>query len=78
MSIMQARVVLALLLANLLVACAGPATREDAAYAPTPPVSDPVAELPVDGSLYSAARSRDLFGDPKARRVGDILTITLA
>lgn len=70
--------VLSLALVVALAGCAGNGVRDDAMYAPTPPVSDPVAELPADGSLFSAASSRDLFGDPKARRVGDILTVTLA
>lgn len=69
---------LLLSLLALLAACAGTATREAATYAATLPVHDAVAELPSDGSLYSASSSRDLFGDPKARRVGDILTVTLA
>jgi flagellar L-ring protein precursor FlgH len=72
------RILTCTLLLPLLAACAGTATREAATYAATLPVQDAVAELPSDGSLYSASSSRDLFGDPKARRVGDILTITLA
>lgn len=62
----------------LLAGCAGTATREDTTFAATPPVQDAVADLPTDGSLFNAGSSRDLFGDPKARRVGDILTVTLA
>lgn len=32
---------------------------------------------PVTGSIYSAATSRDIYGDGRASRVGDIITVTL-
>lgn len=67
---------LSALLALSAAGCASFAAREEIAYAPTLPI-EPDIEAAADGSLYNAATSRDLFGDPKARRVGDILTIAL-
>lgn len=32
---------------------------------------------PVTGSIYSAATSRDIYGDGRATRVGDIITVVL-
>jgi len=61
-----------------LAGCVGNPSRDNAAFAATLPIQDQPAQLPADGSMFSAASSRDLFGDPKARRVGDLLTITLA
>ncbi|TCV94139.1 flagellar L-ring protein precursor FlgH [Luteibacter rhizovicinus] len=45
-------------------------------YAPTMPV-DAVAPAQATGSIYADSNSMELFADPRARRVGDILTITL-
>lgn len=70
------RVVIAVL-ATLLSACASIGAREDLAYTPTYPIDESEVESPMDGSLFSAASSRDLFADRKARLVGDILTINL-
>lgn len=45
-------------------------------YAPiTPPKL--VQPKPVDGSIYNAATSMNLYGDGRAHRIGDILTINL-
>lgn len=45
-------------------------------YAPVQPqVLQPVR--PVTGSLYSATTSRDIYGDGRATRVGDIITVVL-
>lgn len=76
MAASASRVVIAAL-ATLLSGCASMAAHDQAAYAPTYPDAVVEAELPMDGSLFSAASSRDLFADRKARLVGDILTINL-
>ncbi|PIQ37297.1 MAG: flagellar basal body L-ring protein FlgH [Lysobacterales bacterium CG17_big_fil_post_rev_8_21_14_2_50_64_11] len=64
-------------LAALVSGCASIGAREDTAYAPTYPDAAVEADAPMDGSLFSAASSRELFADRKARLVGDILTINL-
>ncbi|MFW1676709.1 flagellar basal body L-ring protein FlgH [Pontibacter sp. JAM-7] len=45
-------------------------------YAPVPP-QDMQPVQAMDGSIYSAATSMNLYGDGRAYRVGDILTVTL-
>lgn len=45
-------------------------------YAPVQPQSMQMVR-PVTGSIYSAATSRDIYGDGRASRVGDIITVTL-
>lgn len=45
-------------------------------YAPIQPQAM-VAPKPVDGSIYNAATSMNLYGDGRAHRVGDIITIVL-
>lgn len=49
----------------------------DPFYAPSVPVSkrDKIA---VNGSLFSATLANSLYSDVKARRVGDIITVTLS
>lgn len=45
-------------------------------YAPVQPqVLQPVR--PVTGSIYSAATSRDIYGDGRATRIGDLITVVL-
>jgi flagellar L-ring protein precursor FlgH len=45
-------------------------------YAPiTPPKM--VEAQPMNGSIYNAATSMNLYGDGRAHRIGDILTVTL-
>lgn len=45
-------------------------------YAPVQPAAlQPVR--PVTGSIYNVATSRDIYGDGRATRVGDIITIVL-
>ncbi|BFI97094.1 MAG: flagellar basal body L-ring protein FlgH [Rhodanobacter sp.] len=51
-------------------------SRDDAMWAATPPMP-PVAAAPVDGSIYHDAQNMELFSDPRAHRMGDILTIVL-
>ncbi|HET7593284.1 MAG TPA: flagellar basal body L-ring protein FlgH [Rhodanobacteraceae bacterium] len=70
---------LALLLPALaaLAACATTAPHIDPAFAPTLPIAQ-AAPPPADGSIYHEAGSMELFADPRAHRVGDILTIVLA
>ncbi|WNL47248.1 flagellar basal body L-ring protein FlgH [Dyella sp. BiH032] len=60
-----------------LAGCAMPMPRNDeAAWAATPP-QEPVAAPPADGAIYHEDRNMELFNDPRAHRVGDILTIAL-
>lgn len=49
----------------------------DPAYAPvmSPPVTEPVVE---EGSLYREGFGLQLFGDRKATRVGDVITVVLS
>ena len=67
----------ALLALAQLAGCAMPMPRNDeAAWAATPP-QEPVAAPPADGAIYHDAQNMELFNDPRAHRVGDILTIAL-
>lgn len=50
--------------------------RDHMSYAPTLPV-DTTATAHADGSIYHANQDMELFTDPKAHRVGDILTVLL-
>lgn len=77
---MKTRLVLAatmLIAVAALAGCASNAPRVDPAWAPTLPVAQ-AAPAPSDGSIYHDAQSMELFADPRAHRVGDILTIVLA
>jgi len=62
--------------ALVLVGCAAQPTRDDAQWAATAPPERPAAP-PADGSIYHDAQNMELFTDPRAHRVGDILTILL-
>jgi flagellar L-ring protein precursor FlgH len=65
------------LAALLLAGCAStPDWQKDSFYAPTLPPADN-APAPSDGAIYHSFGGLALFADPKARRVGDILTINL-
>ena len=66
-----------LLATAVLAGCATSAPRIDPAFAPTLPIAQE-APPPADGSIYHDAGSMELFTDPRAHRVGDILTIVLA
>ncbi|MGH8147076.1 MAG: flagellar basal body L-ring protein FlgH [Rhodanobacteraceae bacterium] len=60
-----------------LAGCASNAPRVDPAWAPTMPVAQS-APPTANGAIYHDANSMELFADPRAHRVGDILTIVLA
>jgi flagellar L-ring protein precursor FlgH len=69
---------LALCALALLAGCAsGPSARDDAQWAPTLPPAQQVAAAPADGSIYHEQQNMELFADPRAHRVGDILTVAL-
>ncbi len=61
--------------ALMLGACAAP--RTNPAWAPTMPLAEN-APPPADGAIFHAGQGMELFADPRAHRVGDILTIVLA
>jgi flagellar L-ring protein FlgH len=74
-----ARLVSAAVLVAMLAGCAAMQERqkkEDAEWAATAPVTQP-AQPPADGSIYHDMQNLELFNDPRAHRVGDILTINL-
>jgi len=58
-----------------ITACTTPAKR-DPAYAAVRPVAVE-AKPPTDGAIFNAATNVSFFEDYRARRVGDILTVTL-
>ncbi len=60
----------------LLAGCAPRAIRNDSQWAATAPIQ-PVQAAPADGAIYHDAQNMELFTDPRAHRVGDILTIVL-
>ncbi len=64
-----------------LVVCAGCATtksqRDDLSYAPTMPNESFSESSPADGAIFHNGQNLELFTDPRAHRVGDILTVTL-
>jgi flagellar L-ring protein precursor FlgH len=67
---------LALLLLALLSGCQTTGPRRDAEYAPMRPVMPP--PMPTgNGSIYQAGYEMIWFEDIVARRVGDLLTVTL-
>ncbi|WP_447738084.1 flagellar basal body L-ring protein FlgH [Rhodanobacter soli] len=62
----------------LLAGCAsGPRAHDDAGWAPTPPPAQQIAPAQADGSIYHDQQNMELFADPRAHRVGDILTVAL-
>ncbi|MEO8777554.1 MAG: flagellar basal body L-ring protein FlgH [Rhodanobacter sp.] len=61
----------------LLAGCVMPTRApDDAQWAPTAPVAS-AAEPSANGSIYHDAQNLELFTDPRAHRVGDILTVVL-
>ncbi|MBE1159541.1 flagellar basal body L-ring protein FlgH [Dyella acidiphila] len=78
-SSLYARVAMASLLAASLAGCAAiqqHQKEDDAEWAATAPVTQP-APPPPDGSIYHDMQNLELFNDPRAHRIGDILTINL-
>lgn len=64
----------AFLLSGCLVTA--PAQPDDPRFAPVMSTTDR-AQPPLNGSLFSENRAIDLFGDTKAKRIGDIITVVL-
>jgi len=63
--------------AALLSACASkPMPVRTADFSPVLP-AEPIVKTVADGSIYSGGANDSLFGDRKAYRVGDIITIML-
>ncbi len=61
----------------LLAGCVMPTRApDDAQWAPTAPVASAAAPV-ADGSIYHDVQNMELFVDPHAHRVGDILTVVL-
>jgi flagellar L-ring protein precursor FlgH len=77
MSAFSRLIALALSACGLLAGCVVQAPRDDAQWAPTMPVQTAAAPRPADGAIYHDAQNMELFADPRAHRVGDILTIVL-
>ncbi|MBM7128121.1 flagellar basal body L-ring protein FlgH [Dyella mobilis] len=76
---MHVRLVVAALVIAMLAGCAGIQQRqkqEDAEWAATAPVTQQ-EPAPADGSIYHDMQNMELFNDPRAHRIGDILTINL-
>jgi flagellar L-ring protein FlgH len=74
-----ARLVSASLLWAALAGCANiqqHQKQEEAEWAATAPVVQ-TAPPPADGSIYHDMQNLELFNDPRAHRIGDILTINL-
>ena len=63
----------------LLGACATmpPPSHQELSYAPTPPSEALLERAPPDGAIYHGEQNMELFSDPRAHRIGDILTIEL-
>jgi flagellar L-ring protein precursor FlgH len=62
----------------LLTGCVAPAAKpNDPYYAPVLPRT-PLPSAASNGSIYQAGFEQNMYGDRKAYRVGDIITITLS
>jgi flagellar L-ring protein FlgH len=72
----QMMVLIALVPLGLAGCMAPPAKPNDPYYAPVMPRT-PLPPAQNNGSIYQAGFENNLFGDRKAYRVGDIITITL-
>lgn len=59
----------------LLGGCALQPPRDDPAWGPTLPPQPAITS--ADGAIYHTGQNMELFSDPRAHRVGDILTIAL-
>lgn len=64
------------ILTSLMQAGCSNIPRRDPDFSPMRPPVVPIPE-PMDGAIYQAGFSQDLFTDRQARRVGDILTVNL-
>jgi flagellar L-ring protein precursor FlgH len=63
---------------SVLAGCVAPAAKpNDPYYAPVLPRT-PLPSAASNGSIYQAGFEQNLYGDRKAYRVGDIITITLS
>lgn len=72
-----AKVVCGLILAATLTGCVQKMAKPDNPYyAPVQPQALQSVR-PVTGSIYSVATSRDIYGDGRATRIGDIITVVL-
>jgi flagellar L-ring protein FlgH len=71
-----ARLLIAALPIATLAGCAVVPPTPKPMYSATLPVA-PVAPAQATGSIYADQQNMELFADPRAHRVGDILTITL-
>jgi flagellar L-ring protein precursor FlgH len=71
-----ARILVAALPLLALGGCAMVPPTPKPMYAATLPV-EPAAQPQATGSIYADQQSMELFADPRAHRIGDILTITL-
>ena len=79
MLMLNTRIKLLTILASaaLLSACASkPMPIRSADFSPVLP-AEPIVKTVADGSIYSGGANDSLFGDRKAYRVGDIITIML-
>lgn len=61
----------------LLAACSNTIPARDPEFAATRPPAPAASMVEATGSIYQAANGISLFEDPRARRVGDVLTIHL-
>lgn len=66
-----------LLAVAVLAGCVSTVPPVDPAWAPTMPPAQTAPPV-ADGAIYHASNSMELFADPRAHRVGDIVTIVLA
>lgn len=76
---MSAKLKIAVFIAGLLglVGCVNtPPKPDNPYYAPVEATPQPNLQ-PVTGSIYNAATAMDIYGDGRAHRVGDIITVAL-
>ena len=72
------RIALCIAAYALVAGCAtAPPPHQEMSYAPTMPSEAVYQRAPADGAIYHDAQNMELFSDPRAHRIGDILTIEL-
>lgn len=76
MNRLHVRLIVAALPLAALTGCAIVPPTPKPMYTATLPVAPP-AQAQATGSIYADQQSMELFADPRAHRIGDILTITL-